>query len=106
MSTNRKRLQLHLETLRNLNAEEIDHIRGGVVHPESMWPCPPGKTGPEPPIPWPPDFPVPAPDPSQANASPPMDLITGRCQVPMPRPKPWPRYTQAPRSGNGHCTGI
>jgi hypothetical protein len=106
MSTNKKRLQLRCETLRMLNADELDHIHGGTGGPEPITPkCQtwipeintdeivtpadgiPGVVLPKPDRPQKPEN----------NARPYQPTITAFIPKPQSRPG---------RSANGYCTGI
>jgi hypothetical protein len=93
MSTKRKRLQLRLEIVRNLDGEELDHIQGGVVVPDTAFTCLPCEAKP-----WPGENPPPDNDPTPPIGIP--QQMTAR-NLPPKRPL-WP----VARSANGYCTGI
>ena len=99
MSFKRKRLTLQLETLRSLTPEELDQPQGGIVVPGTFFRCAPNPPSP---------FPLPGQEPPDDDPTPPDGI-----------PLPFPRFPgqkaarkanrkprHAPRSANGHCTGM
>lgn len=93
MSIKKKRLQLRVETLRNLSDDELNGIQGGMPIPPSWGGV--GCDDPHP-NPWPKPWPIDDPDPTPPDGFPPIKF---------PRPKNQ-AHKPNPRSANGFCTGV
>lgn len=94
MSTQRKRLQLHRETLRTLNPDELDHVHGGVLIPHSRFICNTNQT-----------HPISEPPPPPEETPPDGIPVFPPIQFPRDKARPSPG-TQPGRSHNGFCTGL